>query len=104
MANSLERDPFGKCECGCNRAQHSGGLGMCNGFKCRCGRYKKQTREFLHMQMMRDALNAAIEMIEDLPGDGRTIKVCLPNYQERNDMVRQMKAAISGPVTLEKKS
>lgn len=93
----MPNDPATRCECGCHRAQHANSRGMCNGYKCRCSRFIVRTRQFVHMQMMQDALSAAIEMIEDLPGRNRQIKTCLPDNDERAAMVRQMKAAISGP-------
>ena len=38
-----------------------------------------------------------MDVIESLPGKGRSIKVGLPDEDERIMLVRQMKAAIAGP-------
>ena len=87
---------FTPCECGHSRAGHINSRGACLG-TCRCSRFVKRTREFIHVNMMRDALLAAIEVIESLPGAGRTVKVGLPSQEEQTLIIKQMKAAIAGP-------
>ena len=92
-------DPrFDACECGCNRAQHMKDRGMCHGTHCTCTRFVKRTRRFVHLKMACDALAVAIDVIESLPGDGRSIKVGIPDRDERLQLIRQLKAAIAGPV------
>lgn len=51
----------------------------------------------MHVQMMRDALLVAIDLIEQLPHDGKTIKVWLPDEHEKDLIIAQLKKAISGP-------
>ena len=89
-------DPMTKCECGCNRANHTKDRGMC--CHCHCSRFKVRTRQFVHVTMMRDALLVAIDAIEALPGEGRSIKVGFPDRDERVMLIDQMKRAIAGPV------
>ncbi len=90
-------DPTTQCECAHSRAAHGGNLnlGMCNG--CHCSRFVKRTRQFVHIKMMQAALLVAIDVIESLPGEGRTIKIGLPEPDERTMVLKQMKAAIAGP-------
>ena len=85
------------CECGCTRFNHSKGRGMCCHCHCHCSRFKKRTRQFVHVTMMRDALLVAIDAIESLPGEGRSIKVGIPDMNERVMLIKQMQAAIAGP-------
>lgn len=89
-------DPLAPCECGHSKTMHSNGLGLCNG-TCRCSRFRRRTRQFVHLKMMEAALLAAIDVIDALPVSGRTIKVGLPDRDEWTLILRQMKAAIAGP-------
>lgn len=96
-------NPTLECECGCNKAQHSNGRGMCIGINlaskhCRCSRFVKLTNQTRRMRLMENALQCAIDMIEDMPEEGSMyrIKKSYPSRTEREQMVRQMKAAIAG--------
>jgi hypothetical protein len=88
---------FTPCECGHGRAVHHNSRGMCRGNRCHCGRFVKRTREFVRAKMMEAALLTAIDVIESLPGKGRTVKVGLPDESERAMILKQMKDAIAGP-------
>ncbi len=85
------------CECHHGRGVHHNGRGMCRGHHCRCSRFVKRTRQFVHVEMMKAALSVAIEVIEALPGRGRTIQVGLPDENEKFMLLKQMNAAIAGP-------
>lgn len=85
------------CECHHGRGVHHNGRGMCRGHHCHCSRFVKRTRQFVHLKMMEAALLGAIDIIESLPGEGRTIKVGLPSRDEWTLILKQMKEAIAGP-------
>lgn len=93
MKTQTEDRAATKCECGCNRAQHANSRGMCNGYQCRCSRFVRKTRQFVHMRMMRDVLEV---MIEELDG-GRDIKRVTLSHEELQQLVAQMRKAIAGP-------
>ena len=56
---------FDPCECGCKRGQHFNSRGQCNGYKCRCIRFVKRTRQFDHMEMMKAALSGDLREGDD---------------------------------------
>jgi hypothetical protein len=89
---------FTPCECGHGRAVHHNSRGMCRGNRCHCGRFVKLTRQVVHVRMMQEALLAAIDVIESLPSKGRSIKVGLPDSNEREMLLKQMRRAIAGPL------
>jgi hypothetical protein len=84
------------CECNHAKTMHANGLGACIGM-CRCSRFRRLTRQFSHLKMMEAALLSAIDVIDSLPCEGRTIKVGIPDRDEITLIIRQMKKALAGP-------
>lgn len=87
-------DPCGHCDH--NKVQHSNGLGMCIGYKCRCSRFVKQTAQTRQIRAMRNAIAVAIDMLEEWPTDdekGRNVRVGSPTLQEKNNMIAQLRKA-----------
>jgi len=85
------------CECHHGRGVHHNGRGGCRAYHCHCTRFVKRTRQFVHVEMMKAALLVAIDVIEALPGRGRSIQVGLPDENEKFLVIRQMQEAIAGP-------
>jgi hypothetical protein len=93
---------FAPCECAHGRGEHHNSRGMCRHNRCHCGRFVKRTRQFVHVEMMKAALLTAIDVIEALPGRGRSIQVGLPDENEKTMVLKQMNEAIAGPRVGEK--
>lgn len=91
--------PTAPCgHCGHNKATHGNGLGMCNGYHCKCSRFMRETAQVRQVKAMRQGLAVVIEMLEEWPTDdekNRSIRVGSPTFEEKRQMIEQLRKALA---------
>ncbi len=96
-------NPEKVCECGHIKSSHSGGRGMCNALLasgyhcpvCRCTTFRARTPQFQRLQKLESTLRVALDFIEEIPDGVKTIKVWVPNREEKRALIEQINSALS---------